>query len=94
VDAIAGSETTSPDADPESRKKLRGEQIIKSMDESMQPPEENWSNERAPKAKDKLIDAFTLMPRDKRDIHAHIRYDSIAVKNGGNRHSPTTRTSA
>jgi len=93
-DVKAQGETAAPDADSDSRKKLLGEHIIKSMDESMQALEENWSDEMAAKAREKLIDAFTLMPRDKRVIHAHIRYNSIAVKNGGNRHSPTTRASA
>jgi CheY-like chemotaxis protein len=74
------------------RKNVLGEQIIASMIESIQALEENWSDALSVKAREKLIDAFTLMPRDKRVINAHIRYNSIAVKHGGQRHAPTTRS--
>ena len=59
---------------------------------SIEDLDENWSEELAAIARNILIDAFTLMPRDKRVINAHIRYNSIAVQNGGKRHAPTTRT--
>lgn len=68
------------------------EQIILSMLESIATLEGNWSEATAANAREKLIDAFTLMPRDKRVINAHIRYNSVSVKHGGERHSPTTRT--
>lgn len=74
------------------RKAVLGEQIVQSMTESINALDEHWSDEMAANAREKLIDAFTLMPRDKRVINAHIRYNSIAVKHGGERHSPTTRT--
>lgn len=69
-----------------------GEQLMISMAESIRGLEENWSEELAAKTREILIDAFTLMPRDKRVINAHIRYNSVAVQHGGKRHSPTTRT--
>ena len=81
---------TGPDEEP--RKAALGEQIMLSMAESLQQLDENWSEERAAEARELLISAFTLMPRDKRVINAHIRYNSVAVQHGGQRHSPTTRT--
>ncbi len=71
---------------------MLGEQIVLSMIETIEQLAENWSDTAAAKAREKLIDAFTLLPRDKRVINAHIRYNSIAVKHGGERHSPTTRS--
>lgn len=78
--------------DDEARKAALGEQIMVSMAEALQQLDENWSEERAAEARELLINAFTLMPRDKRVINAHIRYNSVAVQHGGQRHSPTTRT--
>ncbi|MFT3960147.1 response regulator [Propionivibrio sp.] len=75
-----------------SRKAVLAEQIVLSMLDSIAALEDDWSDETAANAREKLIDAFTLMPRDKRVINAHIRYNSIAVKHGGLRHAPTTRT--
>ena len=86
----AGTDSDSPTT---SRKVLLAEQIVQSMSESIAHLDDNWSDEAATKAREKLIDAFTLMPRDKRVINAHIRYNSIALKHSGTRHSPTTRTS-
>ncbi len=74
-----------------SRKAMLAEQIVLSMIETIEELAENWSDDAAAKARERLIDAFTLLPRDKRVINAHIRYNSIAVKHGGARHSPTTR---
>ena len=90
------SARTDSDSDSEtvSRKAILAEQIVQSMSESIAHLDESWSDEMATKTREKLIDAFTLMPRDKRVINAHIRYNSIAVKHGGTRHSPTTRTDA
>ena len=68
------------------------EQMMVSMAESIQQLDDGWSEDLAAKTRQILIDAFTLMPRDKRVINAHIRYNSVAVKHGGERHSPTTRT--
>lgn len=72
-------------------KALLGEQIVSAMSSAIQMLEDGWTEELAKQAREKLIDAFTLMPRDKRVIAAHIRYNSIAVRHGGQRHSPTTR---
>ncbi|MFT3850673.1 MAG: response regulator [Propionivibrio sp.] len=80
------------DTDEEERSPAFGERMMIAMAESIEHLSENWSEERAAKTRDILIDAFTLMPRDKRVINAHIRYNSIAVQHGGARHSPTTRT--
>ena len=78
--------------DDEARKAALGEQIMVSMAEALQQLDENWSEERAAEARELLINAFTLMPHYKRVINAHIRYNSVAVQHGGQRHSPTTRT--
>ena len=83
-----------PSSGEVSRKAILAEQLILSMGESISDLEENWSEVNAANARENLIDAFTLMPRDKRVINAHIRYNSIAVKHGGERHSPTTRADA
>ena len=68
-----------------------GEQLIAAMSAAMEALEAQWSPEAATASREKLIDAFTLMPRDKRVIHAHIRYNSVAVQNGADRHAPTVR---
>ena len=75
-------------------KSILGEQIVIAMSDSIKALEENWSEDLATQSREKLIDAFTLMPRDKRVINAHIRYNSIAAQQGGTRHSPTTRATA
>ena len=67
------------------------EQIVHEMSESIRVLEEDWCEDKAAKAKGWLIDAFTLMPRDKRVIGAHIRFNTIAAKHGGERHSPSVR---
>lgn len=85
------------DADGTERKNAQArpnrlaEQLMQSMAVSMESLDAEWSPENAAETREKLIDAFTLMPRDKRVIAAHIRYNSIAVRNGGQRHSPTVR---
>lgn len=76
------------------RKKVVQEQIIHDMSESIKRLEDEWCATMASQAKEKLIDAFTLMPRDKRVINAHIRYNSIATRHGGERHAPTLRPHA
>lgn len=86
-----GAGDTADAADGKARQAVFGEQIMISMAESLERLDQNWSEEQAVRTREILIDAFTLMPRDKRVINAHIRYNSIAVKNGGQRHSPTTR---
>jgi len=50
-----------------------------------------WDAERAAECRELLIDAFSAAPREREVIQAHIRYDRIAVRNGGDRHKPTTR---
>lgn len=73
------------------RKAVFLEQIILGLSESITALEDNWSDTTSAAAREKLIDAFTLMPRDARVIDAHIRYNSLAVINGAERHAPTTR---
>lgn len=89
---LEGERADSDGADGEKRIAVFGEQIMVSMVESLEQLDADWSAELAAKTREILIDAFTLMPRDKRVISAHIRYNSVAVKHGGERHSPTTRT--
>ncbi len=74
------------------RKAVFLEQIILNMSELITALEENWSESTAADAREKLVDAFTMMPRDQRVINAHIRYNSMAVVNGAQRHAPTTRS--
>ena len=76
-----------PSTDP-----LLPEQIVHEMSESIRVLETAWSDDQAVHAKRWLVDAFALMPRDKRVISAHIRFNSIAAKNGGERHSPTAHS--
>ena len=89
---LEGERAESEDEDGEQRKAAFGEQMMTSMIESIEQLDGNWSEELSAKTRETLIDAFTLIPRDKRVISAHIRYNSLAVKHGGERHSPTTRT--
>lgn len=89
---LDGEHTENDGADGEKQKAVFGEQIMVAMIESLEQLDTDWSEELAAKTRETLIDAFTLMPRDKRVISAHIRYNSVAVKHGGERHAPTTRT--
>ena len=85
----AGQRADTPEMDL--RKKALQDHVVNDMAESIGELEENWCPTMAASAREKLIEAFTLMPRDKRVINAHIRYNSIATKNGSERHAPTTR---
>ena len=67
------------------------ERIVDEMSASIRVLEETWCEDKAAIAKRWLVDAFALMPRDKRVINAHIRFNSIAARHGGERHSPTAR---
>ena len=80
------------DEDGEKRPAALGEQMMIALANAIEQLDANWSDAQAAQTREILIDAFTLMPRDKRVINAHIRYNSIAVAHGGERHSPTTRT--
>lgn len=82
-------EQQSPDSDQS--KAAVAEQIILAMLGSINVLGGNWSEDTATQCRRQLVDAFTLLPRDKRVIQAHIRYNSIAVQHGGQRHSPTSR---
>ena len=70
------------------------DRIVDEMSEAIRVLDENWCEDHVAQAKRWLIDAFALMPRDKRVINAHIRYNTIAARNGGERHSPTARAGA
>lgn len=50
-----------------------------------------WSDELALDARNILIDVFTLAPRERSVIDAHIRYNRVAQKHGFDRHKPTAR---
>lgn len=67
------------------------DRIIDEMSAAIRVLDENWCDDHVVQAKRWLIDAFALMPRDKRVINAHIRYNTIAARNGGERHAPTAR---
>jgi DNA-binding response OmpR family regulator len=97
LDSWFGAEEETPQQKPAGRpstdKASLSEKIIGSMNEAMQALEEDWCESIANDTREMLIEAFTLMPRDKRVIHAHIRYNSIAVRHGSERHTPTVRAS-
>jgi DNA-binding response OmpR family regulator len=97
LDSWFGAEEETPQQKPAGRpstdKASLSEKIIGSMNEAMQALEEDWCESIANDTREMLIEAFTLMPRDKRVIHAHIRYNSIAVQHGSERHTPTVRAS-
>lgn len=50
-----------------------------------------WNDEMANDARNILIDMFTLAPRERRVIDAHIHYNRVAQKHGYERHKPTAR---
>ncbi len=50
-----------------------------------------WSDALAQEARDILIDVFTLAPRERSVIDAHIHYNRVAQKHGYDRHKPTAR---
>ena len=89
-----GGESNAPASNTLANENRLGEQLIAAMGAAMEVLETQWSPEAASATREKLIDAFTLMPRDKRVIHAHIRYNSAAVQNGAQRHAPTVRANA
>ena len=93
-DDDTASSLKATDSISDKRNKVLQDQIIHDMSESIKRLEDEWCGTMAAQAKEKLIDAFTLMPRDKRVINAHIRYNSIATRHGGERHAPTLRSHA
>lgn len=90
LDSWLQSETEGTPGDGDAQRAF-GERMMEALADAIVVLEGNWSPDNAEKTRQLLIDAFTLMPRDKRVIQAHIRYNSIAVKHGGERHSPTIR---
>ena len=88
----SGGDEQPPLPDSGQNKAAVAEQIILAMVGSINALSSNWSEDTATQCRRQLVDAFTLLPRDKRVIQAHIRYNSIAVQHGGQRHSPTSRT--
>ncbi|MBP6096344.1 MAG: response regulator [Methyloversatilis sp.] len=53
-----------------------------------------WNDVLANDARNILIDMFTLAPRERRVIDAHIHYNRVAQKHGYERHKPTARAAA
>ncbi|AOF82155.1 tetratricopeptide repeat family protein [Methyloversatilis sp. RAC08] len=53
-----------------------------------------WDDALAADARNILIDAFTLAPRERSVIDAHIHYNRVAQKHGFDRHKPTARASS
>lgn len=66
-------------------------QLLHSLSEALAQLDADWNSEHATHCRELLIDAFSAAPREREVIQAHIRYDRIAVRNGGERHKPTTR---
>lgn len=50
-----------------------------------------WNDRLANEARNILIEMFTLAPRERRVIDAHIHYNHAAQKHGFERHKPTAR---
>lgn len=50
-----------------------------------------WDDALATDARNILIDVFTLAPRERSVINAHIKYNHVAQKYGFERHKPTAR---
>lgn len=55
--------------------------------------EPDWSDATGEEARNILIEVFTLAPRERRVIDAHIQYNRVAQKHGHERHKPTARQS-
>jgi DNA-binding NarL/FixJ family response regulator len=51
-----------------------------------------WNEDMAVDARNILIDVFTLAPRERSVIDAHIHYNRVAQKYGFDRHKPTGRS--
>lgn len=65
--------------------------VLRALSESLAALEVQWDGAQAAACRELLIDAFSAAPREREVIQAHIRYDRIAARNGGERHKPTTR---
>lgn len=74
------------EADPEATARL-----LQALASALDALDSAWDADRATACRELLIDAFSAAPREREVIQAHIRYDRIAVRNGGDRHKPTTR---
>lgn len=53
-----------------------------------------WDDGLGQAARGILINIFTLAPRERRVIDAHIQYNRVAQKHGHERHKPTARSAA
>lgn len=62
------------------------------LDELIKRLDPRWNDELAHEAREILIDVFTLAPRERQVIDAHIHYNRVAQKHGYDRHKPTART--
>ncbi len=84
---LAAETAAGPDLDHIEAELTRLADVIKRLDPA-------WSDALAEEARNILIDVFTLAPRERRVIDAHIHYNRVAQKHGYERHKPTARTNS
>ncbi|WP_018410573.1 tetratricopeptide repeat protein [Methyloversatilis thermotolerans] len=83
---LAAETAAGPDLDQVDEELSRLAELIRKL-------EPEWLDELAQEARNILIDVFTLAPRERRVIDAHIQYNRVAQKHGHDRHKPTARAS-
>ncbi|GAA5176229.1 hypothetical protein GCM10025771_10420 [Niveibacterium umoris] len=65
--------------------------LLKALANALASLDAKWDEAEAAACRELLIDTFSVAPREREVIQAHIRYDRIAARNGADRHKPTTR---
>lgn len=81
---LAEESAAGPDLDHVDAELARLAELIRQLDP-------HWDDALAEDARNILIDVFTLAPRERRVIDAHIQYNRVAQKHGYDRHKPTAR---
>lgn len=81
---LAAEVAAGPDLDHVAAELLRLGEVLKMLDP-------RWNDAFAEDARSILIEVFTLAPRERRVIDAHIQYNRVAQKHGHDRHKPTAR---
>ena len=87
VENLAEEAAQGPDLEHIDAEIARLATLIKQLDPK-------WNDALANDARNILIDMFTLAPRERRVIDAHIHYNRVAQKHGFERHKPTARAAA
>lgn len=87
AEQLAAEAAQGPDLD-------RIDQALERLTKLIHRLEPDWDDATGAEARDILIDVFTLAPRERRVIDAHILYNRVAQKHGHERHKPTARQAA